>query len=191
MITCARHEDEIHFSYRPWLAKRTAGHGMNADLIDIAKCNLLIDEMNFSASDIAADKVITSDMLWYAAAMANKRVSPEKILGTHNKRQENYRSPDGFLLGWAADEALAAAIYIFLRHPNDMQAALTEAVNTPGDSDSIATIVGALVGARIGFKAFERNYNWHDLENYDGLCKAADFAHGVVSADSFSKLLKM
>lgn len=55
------------------------------------------------------------------------------------------------LLGWNAREALAAAVYVFARHPDNPRAALLEAANTPGDSDSIATLVGALVGARKGF----------------------------------------
>jgi ADP-ribosylglycohydrolase len=54
------------------------------------------------------------------------------------------------LLGWNAREAIAAAVYVFARHPDTPRAALLEAANTPGDSDSIATLVGALVGARTG-----------------------------------------
>lgn len=54
------------------------------------------------------------------------------------------------LLGWAAHEALAAGLYCFLRYPYDMKRAITLAVMTPGDSDSIATIAGALVGAYNG-----------------------------------------
>ena len=54
------------------------------------------------------------------------------------------------LRGWAAHEAIAAAVYVFARHPDDFAAAVLEAANTPGDSDSIATLVGALVGARLG-----------------------------------------
>ncbi len=54
------------------------------------------------------------------------------------------------LRGWAAHEAISAALYVFARHPEDPEAALLEAAFTPGDSDSIATLVGALVGARCG-----------------------------------------
>src|SRR5690606_35806395 len=44
------------------------------------------------------------------------------------------------LQGWAAHEAIAAAVYVFARHPDDARAAILEAANTPGDSDSIATL---------------------------------------------------
>lgn len=54
------------------------------------------------------------------------------------------------LRAWAAHEAIAATVYIFERHPDDAQAAILEGANTPGDSDSIATLAGALVGARCG-----------------------------------------
>lgn len=57
------------------------------------------------------------------------------------------------LQGWAAHEAIAAAVYVFTRHPDDARAAILEGANTPGDSDSIATLAGALVGARRGIDA--------------------------------------
>ncbi|MCC6528157.1 MAG: ADP-ribosylglycohydrolase family protein [Polyangiaceae bacterium] len=57
------------------------------------------------------------------------------------------------LRGWAAHEAVAAALYVFLRHPDDPAVAILEGANTPGDSDSIATLAGALVGARMGVDA--------------------------------------
>jgi ADP-ribosylglycohydrolase len=57
------------------------------------------------------------------------------------------------LEGWAAHEAIAAAVYLFARHPDDPAAAILEGANTPGDSDSLATLAGALVGARCGVEA--------------------------------------
>ena len=123
---------------------------------------------------VAKNKLLTSDMIRYAAAMAQSGSSPAQVLGTHNERQSNYRSTKGFLLGWSADEAIAAAVYIFLRHPHDMQAALAEAVNTPGDSDSIGTLVGALVGAYNGFSSFAALHDWDLLENIKMLEQLAD-----------------
>ncbi len=54
------------------------------------------------------------------------------------------------LRAWAAHEAIAAAVFLLARHPDDLSAALLAGANTPGDSDSIATLAGALVGARVG-----------------------------------------
>ena len=42
---------------------------------------------------------------------------------------------------------------MFERHPDDPRAAILEAANTPGDSDSIATLAGTLTGARCGLAA--------------------------------------
>ncbi|WP_322277404.1 ADP-ribosylglycohydrolase family protein, partial [Methylicorpusculum sp.] len=52
--------------------------------------------------------------------------------------------------GWAAHEAIAAALYCFLVCPDNVKGAIYLGVHTPGDSDSIACMAGALVGARVG-----------------------------------------
>lgn len=55
-------------------------------------------------------------------------------------------------LGWSASDAIAATVYIFMKYPDDLQKAILLGVNTPGDSDSIASMAGALVGARLGIQ---------------------------------------
>lgn len=50
-------------------------------------------------------------------------------------------------LGWAAHDAIAATVYAFAIYPENIKNAIALGVNTPGDSDSIATLAGALVGA--------------------------------------------
>lgn len=67
------------------------------------------------------------------------------------------------LQAWAAHEAIAAAVYIFARHPDDARAAILEGANTDGDSDSIATLAGALVGARCGLEGLPKEWV-RDLE---------------------------
>ena len=57
------------------------------------------------------------------------------------------------LRAWAAHEAIAAAVYLLARHPDEPGLAILEGANTPGDSDSIATLAGALLGARTGLEA--------------------------------------
>ncbi len=46
--------------------------------------------------------------------------------------------------------SLAVALQIWLRHYDDAQAAITEAVRCGGDTDTVAAIVGGMVGARVG-----------------------------------------
>ena len=50
-------------------------------------------------------------------------------------------------------ETVAAALYCFATHPNDFATAVFSAVNAGGDTDTIAAMTGALVGARIGARA--------------------------------------
>ena len=103
-----------------------------------------------SCKAISQGRMFTSDMIRYAAMKAKEGHTPVEVLGDTNKRQDNHRSYRGYLLGIEADEAVAAAVYILARHPNDLKAALAEAVNMPGNSALVASLVGALVGARTG-----------------------------------------
>ncbi|WP_224242460.1 ADP-ribosylglycohydrolase family protein [Hyalangium gracile] len=69
---------------------------------------------------------------------------PEQVLIDREK------GPHALGEGWVAEEAVACALYCFWRHPDDFRAAVLEAVNTDGDSDSLATITGSIAGARLG-----------------------------------------
>lgn len=144
--------------------------------------NLRTTFPEWSPDLIRDDKLSTSDMLAYAIHCHKNDKQPNEVLGYRNVKEANYRSTDGALLGWAADEALAAAVYIFLRHPDNLHEALIEAVNTPGDSDSIATITGALVGARTGWKSFlQKKIDVSALENYQELRSLAMEAATIIA----------
>jgi ADP-ribosyl-[dinitrogen reductase] hydrolase len=103
--------------------------------------------------------VPTAEMMQRAADEARAGVEPDVTLLR--------------LQAWAAHEAIAAAVYIFVRHADDPRAAILEGANTDGDSDSIATLAGALVGARCGLEALpaewvqlvERGAELRDLAN--------------------------
>ncbi len=101
---------------------------------------------------------ITGDMIGDAVHEAIDSVPPEVTLDR--------------LRGWAAHEAIAAASYVLVRHADDPRAAILEAANTPGDSDSIATIAGALVGARTGLAALPSEWV-RDVERSDVLLQLA------------------
>ncbi len=81
------------------------------------------------------------------------------------------------LRGWAAHEAIAAGAYVFVRHADDPRAAILEGANTPGDSDSIATLAGALVGARGGASALPAEWV-AGVERAQELSALADEAAG-------------
>lgn len=54
--------------------------------------------------------------------------------------------------GCLCTESVVFAIAIFLRAPYNFKSAVLEALNTSGDVDTIASMVGGLVGARVGVK---------------------------------------
>lgn len=84
------------------------------------------------------------------------------------------------LEGWAAHEAIAAAAYVVARHPDDLRAALLEAANTPGDSDSIATLAGAILGARLGAGALPEAWI-REVERTEELRALADEAAALIA----------
>lgn len=60
--------------------------------------------------------------------------------------------------GWIAEECLATALHCALLFPNDPVKAIRRAAATSGDSDSIAAITGALVGAAHGMDAWPQGW---------------------------------
>jgi len=70
--------------------------------------------------------------------------------------------------GWVGEEAVALALYCFLRYPDSYEKCVLRAANTNGDSDSIACIAGAISGACLGVKAIPKDWV-EQIENKDYL----------------------
>ncbi|SER26736.1 ADP-ribosylglycohydrolase family protein [Actinokineospora terrae] len=66
--------------------------------------------------------------------------------------------------GWIAEEALGTGLYCAVRHADDPVRALTRAARTSGDSDSIAALTGAFVGAVHGLAGWPGE--WVDRIEY-------------------------
>jgi len=60
--------------------------------------------------------------------------------------------------GWIGEEAVALALYCFLKYPDDYKKAVLRGANTDGDSDSIACIAGSISGAFLGIKAIPQEW---------------------------------
>ncbi|MEV6237853.1 ADP-ribosylglycohydrolase family protein [Lentzea sp. NPDC051838] len=60
--------------------------------------------------------------------------------------------------GWIAEEALATGLYCAVRHADDPMRSLVRAARTSGDSDSIAALAGAFVGAAHGIEAWPEDW---------------------------------
>ena len=54
--------------------------------------------------------------------------------------------------GWYADETFALAYFCTLRYPEDYKKAVQTAVNITGDSDSVGSVAGGILGARLGIE---------------------------------------
>jgi len=89
----------------------------------------------------------TAEMMSEAISDAGAGTEPGTVL----KRLE----------GWAAHEAISAAVFVVARHAFDPRSAILEGANAHGDSDSIATLAGALVGARVGIDAMPAEWVRH------------------------------
>jgi ADP-ribosylglycohydrolase len=60
--------------------------------------------------------------------------------------------------GWVGDEAVALALYCFLRNPDRYEKVVIRGANTNGDSDSIACIAGSICGAYLGIEAIPASW---------------------------------
>ena len=82
-------------------------------------------------------------------------------------------TPDAGGKGWVAEEALGIGLLCALRFAGDFAAALRAAAVVSGDSDSTASIAGAIVGAAAGLGCIP--HPWLDaVEDRDELLELAD-----------------
>ena len=75
--------------------------------------------------------------------------------------------------GIEAFNSVPTAIFCFLSHPQDFASTVTYAVSLGGDTDTIASMAGAISGAFLGVSALP--HNWQErLENRDYISYLAD-----------------
>ena len=60
--------------------------------------------------------------------------------------------------GWVGEEAVALALYCFLKYPDSYEKVVIRGANTNGDSDSIACIGGSISGAWLGVEAIPEDW---------------------------------
>jgi ADP-ribosylglycohydrolase len=75
--------------------------------------------------------------------------------------------------GWVAEEAVAMALFCVMRNPSDFVAAVRLGANISGDSDSVASIAGGILGARLGTPALPAEWVAR-LEDRDKLMNVAE-----------------
>lgn len=82
--------------------------------------------------------------------------------------------------GWVGEEAVALALYCVLRYPDDYVGCVRRAVNTNGDSDSIACIAGGIMGAKLGLEAIPLDWR----SRCENALRLSDLAHQLTAARS-------
>lgn len=73
--------------------------------------------------------------------------------------------------GWVGEEAVALALYCVLKYPDDFLVCIRRGANSDGDSDSIASIAGGILGARLGLDAIP--------EDWRNRCENADYIDDI------------
>ena len=71
--------------------------------------------------------------------------------------------------GFNSMETAPFTIATFLRHPNDFRAGVLEAINAGGDTDTHASIVGAMIGAKVGLEGIPEEWKNFRPEYADAL----------------------
>lgn len=81
--------------------------------------------------------------------------------------------------GWVGEEALGIALFCALRFADDYRAGVTAAANHDGDTDSTASMAGAILGTLLGIDAIP--HDWIEaVENRQGLDAAATALYEIV-----------
>lgn len=119
---------------------------------------------------------VTRDMLRRDADYADNAV-----LGDERERQRSVDSVLDRRRGWAGHEAIAGSLFCFLV-ADDYVTAVRYGANSPGDSDSLACIAGALAGAFYGIDAVPSS--WVEIiERREELLLAARELHKLATVD--------
>jgi ADP-ribosylglycohydrolase len=82
----------------------------------------------------------------------------ERLSASGGERDADLRNLQQIGTSAYVADAVAAALYCFATHPDDFRAAVLTAVNAGGDTDTIAALTGALVGAHIGARALPSEF---------------------------------
>jgi poly(ADP-ribose) glycohydrolase ARH3 len=127
----------------------THTHQMGVEGAALQACavTLLLHQMPFMPIDTRNFLIQLTSHL-HLRLYVNKLVQLEALLPDASHEQVLILPGNGI----AAYEAVPAALYAFLRYPNSFSAAVTYAISLGGDTDTIASMTGALAGAYLGEK---------------------------------------
>jgi ADP-ribosylglycohydrolase len=128
---------------------------------------------DWSREDIAAPKGVAETLEAVDAAVVLAAEGGEPYAAIGQIGQVGEETPDGDGKGWVAEEDLGIGLYAALRFPNDFAAAVQAAANISGDSDSTASVAGAILGAALGVEGIPPDWV-EQVENRELLVELAD-----------------
>ncbi len=130
-------------------ARITHGHpaGLAGAAVAMARQQMPFVEMHAEVSRRCCGESPDFDLVWQRIPAVLERAPDEVLIDLAADR------PHALGEGWVAEEAVASAMWCAWRNAVDYRAGVLAAVNTDGDSDSIATIAGSILGARLGIAA--------------------------------------
>jgi ADP-ribosyl-[dinitrogen reductase] hydrolase len=113
-----------------------------------ARAHRFLDGWN--RTDIAAEDGVaeTLDVVDAAARLAEEPGDPYSAI--QQIGHVGHEALEARGKGWVAEETLGIGLYAALRFPDDFAAAVSVAANISGDSDSTASVAGAILGASLG-----------------------------------------
>ena len=172
-------KDGIHWS-KSGISSKTCGSLMRAGILGfiyrndpdkLVRVSLLSGRITHSHPSAEAASIAGA----YAVKLALDGVEPREMLSpllevtqgisqeftralksSYNMAYSDVGDEDALRIlgqGWYADETFALAYFCILRYPNDYKKAIQTAVNITGDSDSVGSVAGGILGARLGIEA--------------------------------------
>ncbi|NMB76557.1 MAG: hypothetical protein GYA21_15670 [Myxococcales bacterium] len=173
-----------------------AFHARRDRLLEVARAQAKLTHRHAAAGEAAAAAALFVAMglrghtpeAMFAAALAecaprstDFRTCFEKLPGLCAADPALALSSQGLGEGWVAEEAVAAALWCHWRAPNDFRTAVLLAVNSDGDSDSIACIAGGISAAVNGLASIPAEWI-ESVENREGLRDVARRLHAACQA---------
>jgi len=130
-------------------------HGHDAAVEGAAAAALLV---GLALEKRSPQEMYNAVMKECAPRSADFRACLEKLPALLEEDPAVALSRRGLGEGWVAEEAVASALYCHWRSPLDFKRTVLTAVNTDGDSDSIACIAGGISGAFNGLGAIPERW---------------------------------
>ncbi|KKB96497.1 ADP-ribosylglycohydrolase [Candidatus Arcanobacter lacustris] len=128
-------------------------------------CAVMAAAIHIAIYDMPRSKIeIVDKMIEVALLFENKYSNQNPLTSTYLKYAKLAALEDinpvlfyNSNIGYYAPETTAAVVFCFLRHEYFLTS-LIESIHIPGDSDSVANLSSALMGAYFGIKSFPKEY---------------------------------